>query len=96
MRTTIEKPLNTPGNDLSVSLDDQSIAFHEYTYFYPSCTAPGDYTPEKSTQTLLDNSPKYTFGTKTQLAKVQETPGKKSHPLDGTIFFPLLKQICVF
>ena len=33
--------------------------------------APGAYSPEK---VVLDHSPAYTFGTKTQVAKVNETP----------------------
>lgn len=37
--------------------------------------APGDYNPEKSAS-KMDNSPKYTFGLKTQVGKPVDTPGK--------------------
>lgn len=37
--------------------------------------APGDYAPEKSANLLLDHSPKYTFGMKTQTVKPVDTPG---------------------
>lgn len=39
--------------------------------------APGDYNPEKATNVILDNSPKYTFGLKTQTEKPSSTPGKE-------------------
>lgn len=38
--------------------------------------APGDYNPEKATSVILDTSPKYTFGMRTQVEKRSETPGK--------------------
>jgi hypothetical protein len=37
--------------------------------------APGDYNPEKSEKVVHDNSPKYTFGLKTQVEKPSQTPG---------------------
>jgi len=37
--------------------------------------APGDYNPEKSQKVVHDNSPKYTFGLKTQVEKPSQTPG---------------------
>jgi hypothetical protein len=37
--------------------------------------APGDYNPEKSEKAVHDNSPKYTFGHKTQVEKPSQTPG---------------------
>jgi len=37
--------------------------------------APGDYNPEKSEKVVHDNSPKYTFGHKTQVEKPSQTPG---------------------
>lgn len=37
--------------------------------------APGDYIPEKSASLLLDNSPKYSFGLKTQLGRSENSPG---------------------
>lgn len=40
--------------------------------------APGDYNPEKATNVLLDNSPKYTFGLKTQVEKPSTTPGERN------------------
>lgn len=39
--------------------------------------APGDYNPEKAERITLDNSPKYSFGTKTQTQKISCTPGKR-------------------
>lgn len=39
--------------------------------------APGDYNPEKAEKIILDNSPKYSFGTKTQSQKISCTPGKQ-------------------
>lgn len=44
--------------------------------FYNLFATPGDYTPEKSASLLLDNSPKYTFGMKTSVGKLLDTPGK--------------------
>lgn len=44
--------------------------------FKSNIIAPGDYTPEKSATSLLDTSPKYSFGMKTQVAKPSDTPGK--------------------
>jgi len=49
--------------------------------------APGDYNPQKAEKIILDNSPKYTFGVKTQLEKISCTPGKpksnlSKRPLD--------------
>lgn len=38
--------------------------------------APGDYESEKASRTLLDNSPKYTFGVKSDMKKPVDTPGK--------------------
>lgn len=43
--------------------------------------APGDYNPEKATSVTLDNSPKYTFGMRTQVEKRSETPGKNNNVL---------------
>ena len=43
--------------------------------------APGDYNPEKSEKVVHDNSPKYTFGLKTQVEKPSETPGAALHVL---------------
>lgn len=37
--------------------------------------APGDYNPEKSEKTIHENSPKYTFGVKTNVDKPVNTPG---------------------
>ncbi len=39
--------------------------------------APGAYAPEKSASVLLDNSPKYTFGMRTQAEKPVDTPGRR-------------------
>lgn len=39
--------------------------------------APGDYSPEKSEKVMHDNSPKYTFGLKTQVDKPNATPGNE-------------------
>ena len=36
--------------------------------------APGDYAPEKSTR-ILDCTPQYTFGMRTQIEKPLDTPG---------------------
>jgi hypothetical protein len=38
--------------------------------------APGDYNPQKAEKIILDSSPKYTFGVKTQVEKISCTPGK--------------------
>lgn len=38
--------------------------------------APGDYNPQKAQKIILDSSPKYSFGVKTQLEKISCTPGK--------------------
>jgi len=38
--------------------------------------APGDYNPQKAEKIILDSSPKYSFGIKTQIEKVSCTPGK--------------------
>lgn len=38
--------------------------------------APGDYDPEKAEKVIHDNSPKYTFGLKTNKDKPVDTPGK--------------------
>lgn len=38
--------------------------------------APGDYNPEKAEKIILDHSPKYSFGMKTQTEKINCTPGK--------------------
>lgn len=38
--------------------------------------APGDYNPDKAEKVIHDNSPKYTFGLKTNVEKPLETPGK--------------------
>lgn len=40
--------------------------------FYKYVPAPGDYCPEKA---ILDNTPKYTFGLKTNHEKPSDTPG---------------------
>lgn len=40
-------------------------------------SAPGDYRPEKCASILLDNSPKYTFGMKTDTEKPANTPGTR-------------------
>ena len=38
--------------------------------------APGDYNPLKAEKIILDSSPKYSFGVKTQIEKISCTPGK--------------------
>lgn len=38
--------------------------------------APGDYDPNKAEKVIHDNSPKYTFGLKTNKEKPVDTPGK--------------------
>lgn len=38
--------------------------------------APGDYEPQKSDNFIHDNSPRFTFGLKTQVEKPNATPGK--------------------
>lgn len=37
--------------------------------------APGDYDPDKAEKVIHDNSPKYTFGLKTNVGKPVDTPG---------------------
>lgn len=37
--------------------------------------APGDYDPDKAEKVIHDNSPKYTFGLKTNKEKPIDTPG---------------------
>lgn len=43
---------------------------------YEVTPAPGDYNPQKAEKIILDSSPKYSFGVKTQVEKVSCTPGK--------------------
>lgn len=38
--------------------------------------APGDYNAQKAEKIILDNSPKYSFGVKTQVEKINCTPGE--------------------
>lgn len=38
--------------------------------------APGDYNPEKAGKIIMDSSPKYSFGIKTQTEKISCTPGE--------------------
>lgn len=38
--------------------------------------APGDYNPDKAEKVVHDNSPKYTFGLKTNVGKPVDTPGE--------------------
>lgn len=38
--------------------------------------APGDYNPDKAEKVIHDNSPKYTFGLKTNVGKPVDTPGE--------------------
>lgn len=41
-----------------------------------STPAPGDYDPQKAESIILDSSPKYSFGVKVQVDKVNSTPGE--------------------
>lgn len=38
--------------------------------------APGDYDPQKAEKIILDSSPKFSFGIKTQIEKINHTPGE--------------------
>ncbi|CAH0560735.1 unnamed protein product [Brassicogethes aeneus] len=41
--------------------------------------APGDYNPDKAEKVIHDNSPKYTFGLKTNLEKPLDTPAPNAY-----------------
>jgi len=45
---------------------------------YSNGLAPGHYAPEKSVK-ALGYAPEYTFGTRTQIEKPADTPGKFSY-----------------
>ena len=71
MKSQIEKPSTTPGMYHFVTIFQQLKVFK-----VNCCVAPGEYSPEKSAAVLLDNSPKYTFGMKSQIEKPSTTPGE--------------------
>lgn len=48
--------------------------------------APGDYNPQKAEKIILDSSPKYSFGVKTQVEKISCTPGESLNNSSMYIF----------
>lgn len=53
-----------------------------------SDSAPGEYSPEKS-DNLIHQTPKYSFGVKTQPPKPMDTPGKEFFFLFLILFLTL-------
>ncbi|CAH0560738.1 unnamed protein product [Brassicogethes aeneus] len=50
--------------------------------------APGDYNPDKAEKVIHDNSPKYTFGLKTNLEKPLDTPGPNVYQIPSVVCAP--------
>lgn len=79
--TTVEncfscfKQLLFPGKDTPLAVSLHGRPKEPKPENFP---APGDYNPDKAGKVIHDNSPKYTFGLKTNVEKPLDTPGKSA------------------